>query len=112
MDKRASRRSVLAGISIAPGLAPWHIPRVAPGPLIVQSDGSLLLDVHAEGHESARQDLACFAELEKSPEHVHTYRITPISLWNAAAGGMEAPAILGALERHSRYPVPDNVPDF
>jgi len=53
--------------------------------LIVQSDRTLLLDVHCETAEAARQAIVPFAELEKSPEHIHTYRITPLSLWNAAS---------------------------
>ncbi len=78
-------------------------------PLIVQSDRTLLLEVANPLYEAARGELARFAELVKSPEHVHTYRLTPLSLWNAAAGGMAAEAILAALERYSRYPVPPNV---
>jgi DNA excision repair protein ERCC-3 len=79
------------------------------GPAIVQSDRSVLLEVaHAE-FERARATLARFAELEKSPEHVHTYRITAVSLWNAAAAGMPADEIAGALEELSRYPVPQAV---
>ena len=54
-------------------------------PLIVQGDKSLLLEVQNEQYEAARDALARFAELEKSPEYIHTYRITPLSLWNAAA---------------------------
>ena len=77
--------------------------------LIVQSDGSLLLDVHASGSEEARAEIGVFAELEKSPEHMHTYRMTPLSLWNAASAGVEAEEVLDALERHARYPIPENV---
>ncbi|HET6201651.1 MAG TPA: DNA repair helicase XPB [Planctomycetota bacterium] len=78
-------------------------------PLIVQGDRSLLLDVHAPLAEEARGVVARFAELERSPEHFHTYRITPLSLWNAAASGLDAGAIVSSLERFSRYPVPENV---
>jgi DNA excision repair protein ERCC-3 len=78
-------------------------------PLIVQSDRTLLLEVRHPGYEAARADLARFAELAKSPEHVHTYRLTPLSLWNAAAGGLSAADVLAALDRHTRYPVPSNV---
>jgi DNA excision repair protein ERCC-3 len=78
-------------------------------PLIVQSDSTLLLDVHNSGFEEARGDIGGFAELEKSPEHIHTYRITPLSLWNAAAAGMTADAIVDTLRRHSRFPVPENI---
>ena len=57
-------------------------------PLIVQSDHTLLLEVHNPLYEPARTAIGTFAELEKSPEHIHTYRITPLSLWNAAAAGL------------------------
>jgi DNA excision repair protein ERCC-3 len=78
-------------------------------PLIVQSDRSVLLEVDNAFYTEARDALARFAELEKSPEYVHTYRIAPLSLWNAAAAGLDADAILADLERYSKYPVPDNV---
>ncbi len=77
------------------------------GALIVQSDGSLLLDVHDPGHEAARAALAPFAHLEKAPEHLHTYRITPVSLWNAAAAGFGVAEVRAALEDHARYGVPE-----
>jgi DNA excision repair protein ERCC-3 len=80
-----------------------------PGPAIVQSDRSVLLEVAHPDFDDARAALARFAELEKSPEHVHTYRITAVSLWNAAAAGMPADEIAAALEAHSRYPVPQAV---
>ncbi len=78
-------------------------------PLIAQSDRSVLLEVDHPAYEDARDALARFAELEKSPEHVHTYRISPLSLWNAAAAGMDANAILEALERFSKYEIPQNI---
>ena len=78
-------------------------------PLIVQSDGSLLLDVHDPGFAAARDEIAPFAELEKSPEHMHTYRITPLSLWNAASSGLGSEAIESRLTRWSRFAVPENV---
>ncbi|MFN3484706.1 MAG: DNA repair helicase XPB [Planctomycetota bacterium] len=78
-------------------------------PLIVQSDRTLLLEVEHPEYEAARAELARFAELVKSPEHIHTYRLTPLSLWNAAAAGLSAEGILGALERFSRYSLPSNV---
>jgi len=78
-------------------------------PLIVQSDGSILLEVDNPLYEEARDSLARFASLEKSPEHFHTYRITPLSLWNAAAAGMPAEAMIDSLIRHGRYDLPDNV---
>src|SRR4026207_73351 len=78
-------------------------------PLIVQSDRSLLLEVDNKLYASARDDLARFAELEKSPEHIHTYRITPLSLWNAASAGLSAETVVGTLERYSKFDLPANV---
>jgi DNA excision repair protein ERCC-3 len=78
-------------------------------PLIVQGDRSVLLEVDNPRYTEARDALARFAELEKSPEYVHTYRISPLSLWNAAAAGLTADAILADLEQYSKYPLPDNV---
>jgi len=76
------------------------------GPLIVQSDKTLLLEVDHPGAESARRDIAPFAELERAPEHIHTYRITPLGLWNARAAGHDAEQVVNALLTHSRYAVP------
>jgi len=78
-------------------------------PIIVQSDRTILLEVEHPLHAEARDALAQFAELEKSPEHIHTYRLSPLSLWNAAAGGMDAQAILELLSYYSKYPLPSNV---
>jgi DNA excision repair protein ERCC-3 len=78
-------------------------------PIIVQSDRTILLEVDHPLHEEARDALAQFAELEKSPEHIHTYRLTPLSLWNAAAGGMNAAAIVDLLTNYSKYPLPANI---
>ena len=78
-------------------------------PLIVQSDRSLLLEVGGAHAEACRDAIAPFCELLKSPEHVHTYRITPISIWNAASSGMPASAMAEALARFSRFDVPKNV---
>jgi DNA excision repair protein ERCC-3 len=78
-------------------------------PLIVQSDKTVLLEVNNPRYEEARDALARFAELEKSPEHIHTYRITPLSLWNAAAAGMDAAAIIDALETYGKYDLAGNV---
>ena len=78
-------------------------------PLIVQSDKTILLEVDHPQHAEARDALAQFAELEKSPEHIHTYRLSPLSLWNAAAGGMDASAVLELLVRYSKYQIPTNV---
>jgi DNA excision repair protein ERCC-3 len=79
------------------------------GPLIVQSDRTILLETAHPFYEEARDSIARFAELEKSPEHIHTYRLSPLSLWNAAAAGLGASQILGALDGLSKYPVPQNV---
>jgi DNA excision repair protein ERCC-3 len=78
-------------------------------PLIVQGDGSLLLDVHNDYFEQSRGEISAWAELEKSPEHVHTYRISPLSLWNAAGSGWKYEAVEESLNRWSRYPVPENI---
>jgi DNA excision repair protein ERCC-3 len=78
-------------------------------PLIIQSDSTLLLDVHNNNFSSARNDIAPFAELEKSPEHIHTYRISPLSLWNAASAGLGADQIITILEKWSRFEIPDNI---
>jgi DNA excision repair protein ERCC-3 len=78
-------------------------------PMIVQGDKSVLLEVDNPHYPEARDVLARFAELEKSPEYVHTYRITPLSLWNAASTGLSAETILAGLEQYSKYPVPPNV---
>ena len=77
--------------------------------LIVQSDSSVLLEVHAPRADEARAALAPFAELVKSPEHVHTYRLTPLSIWNARSMGMTAVAMVSALREHARYSIPENV---
>ncbi|MEU4739705.1 DNA repair helicase XPB [Actinosynnema sp. NPDC023658] len=76
------------------------------GPLIVQSDKTLLLEVEHPLSDEARTSIAPFAELERAPEHVHTYRITPLALWNARAAGHDAEQVVDALVRFSRYPVP------
>ncbi|MFQ5808002.1 MAG: DNA repair helicase XPB [Armatimonadota bacterium] len=78
-------------------------------PLIVQSDSTVLLEVASVRSAAARDELARFAELEKCPEHIHTYRITPLSLWNAAAAGLTAGDILAPLEEYSKYELPGNV---
>jgi DNA excision repair protein ERCC-3 len=78
-------------------------------PLIVQSDRSLLLEVDNDLYSAARDELARFAELEKSPEHIHTYRITPLSLWNAASAGLSAEEAVAVLERFSKFDLPGNV---
>lgn len=77
--------------------------------LIVQSDRTLLLDVHCDSAEDARQAIIPFAELEKSPEHIHTYRITPLSLWNAASAGFTPEDVVKVLSEHSRYEIPAGI---
>jgi DNA excision repair protein ERCC-3 len=82
-------------------------------PLIVQGDRSILVEVDNPRYAEARDALAPFAELEKSPEHVHTYRLTPLSLWNAAAAGLDAAAMIDVLRRYSKFPLPSNLaPDI
>ncbi len=76
------------------------------GALIIQSDTALLLDTHSPDFEAARDAILPFATLEKSPEHMHTWSLTPLSLWNAAQAGLSAEDVRAALERHSRYEVP------
>jgi DNA excision repair protein ERCC-3 len=78
-------------------------------PLIVQGDRSVLVEVDNPRYAEARDALAPFAELEKSPEHIHTYRLTHLSLWNAAAAGMTADAMLEVLHSYSKFPVPSNL---
>src|SRR5712691_4247228 len=75
-------------------------------PLIVQSDRTLLLEVSHPRAGACRSALARFAELERSPAHIHTYRITPLSLWNARAAGMAAGEMTATLAEYSKYPVP------
>lgn len=82
---------------------------VPENPLIVQGDRSVLLEAANPQYEPARDALVAFAELEKSPEHVHTYRISPLSLWNAAATGRTATAVLDDLTRFSKYDLPGNI---
>ncbi|MHC4472781.1 MAG: DNA repair helicase XPB [Planctomycetota bacterium] len=78
-------------------------------PLIVQSDRSVLLEVNNPSYHDARDGISRFAELEKSPEHIHFYRLTPLSIWNAASAGMTADEMVEALRAFSRYEVPRNV---
>ena len=79
---------------------------IGTGPLIVQSDKTVLLEINHEQATEARNALAPFAELERAPEHIHTYRITPLALWNARAAGHDAEQVMDVLERYSRFPVP------
>lgn len=78
-------------------------------PMVVQSDRSVFLETDRPNYEIARDALAQFAELIKSPEHIHTYRITPLSLWNAAAAGLVADDIIRSLEAYTKYDIPQNI---
>ncbi|HEY0238741.1 MAG TPA: DNA repair helicase XPB [Friedmanniella sp.] len=80
-----------------------------PGPLVVQSDKTLLLEVDHPAAEACRIAIAPFAELERAPEHIHTYRLTPLGLWNARAAGHDAEQVVDTLLRYSRYPVPNGL---
>jgi len=82
---------------------------MADGPLIVQSDRTVLLEVAHPDAEDARHELAVFAELERAPEHIHTYRITRLGLWNARAAGHDAEDMLATLDKFTRFPVPPSV---
>src|SRR5437660_1879735 len=77
--------------------------------LIVQEDRTVLVEVDNPRYTAARDALAPFAELEKSPEHIHTYRLTSLSLWNAAAAGHTAEAMIEVLRRFSKFPLPTNL---
>jgi len=79
------------------------------GPLIVQSDKTLLLDIDHILSDECRRAIAAFAELEKSPEHIHTYRLTPLGLWNARASGHDAEQVVDVLLKYSRYAVPHSL---
>lgn len=82
---------------------------IADNPLIVQSDHTVLLEVHSPQADAARDAIAPFAELVKSPEHIHTYRITPLSIWNARAAGLVVDAMIAALRDYAKYPIPEAV---
>ena len=82
-------------------------------PLIIQGDRSILVEVNNPKYAAARDALAPFAELEKSPEHIHTYRLTNLSLWNAAAAGLTAAQMVKVLQTFTKFPIPHNVaPDI
>ncbi len=78
-------------------------------PLIVQSDHTVLLETHGPRRKAAREAITPFAELIKSQEHIHTYRITPLSIWNARAAGLSTAAMIAILRQYAKYPVPDGV---
>src|SRR5207344_2552014 len=84
-------------------------PLNGPGPLIVQSDRTLLLEVDHPAADACRIAIAPFAELERAPEHIHTYRLTPLGLWNARAAGHDAEQVVDTLLTYSRYPVPHSL---
>ena len=81
-------------------------------PLIIQSDRTLMLDVHSPDADECRNQIIAFSELVKAPEHVHTYHISPISLWNAASAGIGTDDILERLDRWTKFPIPSNVSNY
>src|SRR5206468_3163397 len=99
-------RKVLASPVASTAGSPSYDPA---NPFIVQSDRSVLVEVDNPLYAAARDALAPFAELEKSPEHIHTYRITNLSLWNAAAAGMAADEMVAALAKYSKFPLPGSL---
>ncbi len=101
MSKNAT--SAPTGASATPSFDPTN-------PMIVQADRTILMEVNNSKYAGARDALAPFAELEKSPEHIHTYRISNLSLWNAAAAGMTADDMVEVLKRYTKFPLPLNVP--
>src|SRR5262245_24586053 len=78
-------------------------------PLIVQGDRSILVEVDNPKYSEARDALAPFTELQKSPEHIHTYRLTNLSLWNAAAAGLTAQDMIAVLAKYTKFPLPSNL---
>jgi len=91
--------------------APTAAPQFDPtNPFFVQQDRTVLVEVENPKYAAARDALAPFAELEKSPQHIHTYRITDLSVWNAAAAGMTADDMLGVLAAYTKFPLPTNIP--
>ncbi len=93
----------------APG-APSALTFDPTNPFIVQSDRSVLVEVDNPRYTEARDAIAPFAELEKSPEHIHTYRISNLSLWNAAAAGFSAAEVVAVLQKYTKFPIPQNIP--
>lgn len=81
-------------------------------PAVVQSDGTILLEVYSPAYEEARDSLMRFSDLVKSPEYIHTYMISPLSLWNAAACSLTPDDVMEGLARFSRYTVPDNIKTY
>src|SRR5215472_12772776 len=87
----------------------WSTAMNPNNPIIVQSDRTILLEADHPLHAEARDALAQFAELEKSPEHIHTYRLSPLSLWNASAAGLTYEQVIAGLSSFSKYDLPPNV---
>src|SRR5690625_1255824 len=83
--------------------------RMTGGPLIVQSDKTIQFEVDHPQATEARRAIAPFAELERAPEHIHTYRLTSLGLWNARAAGYDAEQIVAALIDYARFPVPHSL---
>ena len=115
---RPARRAVVGSPSTTPTgrrvrvRAPATLmptPFDGPGPLVVQSDRTLLLEVDHPDADACRIAIAPFAELERAPEHIHTYRLTPLGLWNARAAGHDAEQVVDTLLTYSRYPVPNSL---
>src|SRR5258707_9501025 len=94
------------GVEHPPAAGPSYDPT---NPLIVQGDRSILVEVDNPKYAEARDALAPFAELEKSPEHIHTYRLSDLSLWNAAAAGLSADDMIVVLQKYSKFPLPMNL---
>ena len=78
-------------------------------PMIIQGDGTILLEVENDFYSECRDWLSRFAELVKSPEHIHTYKITPIAIWNAAASGLKSEKVFEVLQTFSKYQLPQNI---
>ena len=78
-------------------------------PLMVQSDKTMLLDVHSPSFEECRNDIIAFADLVKSPEHIHTYTLSPLTLWNAVSSGLDSNEIISRLKKWSRYEIDERV---
>jgi DNA excision repair protein ERCC-3 len=104
-DTGAGRRIAVASVSTVERRT-GSVSTPGTGPLIVQSDKTLLLEVDHEDAGAARTAIAPFAELERAPEHIHTYRVTPLALWNARAAGHDAEQVVDALVKYSRFAVP------
>jgi DNA excision repair protein ERCC-3 len=103
MAAKKPKPALTVGLPTVPTFDPTN-------PFIVQSDRSVLVEVDNPKYTEARDELAPFAELEKSPEHIHTYRISNLSLWNAAAAGMTADQMVAVLTRYSKFPIPTSLP--